>query len=53
MIKCEFCTKSNQKGKCFWSTQPAREFDCEKAIKRMTEALKGTDKRIFKAGERV
>lgn len=41
MTKCDFCTKSDGKGKCSWLTQGAREYDCEKAIKRMTEALKG------------
>lgn len=41
MNKCDFCTKSDGKGKCSWFTQGAREYDCEKAIKRMTEALKG------------
>ena len=40
MTKCDFCTKSSPSGKCFWSLQVARENDCKKAIKRMTEALK-------------
>lgn len=43
MNKCDFCTKSDEKGKCFWAFQIARESDCEKAIKKMTEALKGMD----------
>lgn len=40
MTKCDFCTKSSPSRKCFWSSQVARENDCKKAIKRMTEALK-------------
>lgn len=39
MTKCDFCTKSDGNGKCFWSTS-ARESDCKKAIERMVEALK-------------
>lgn len=52
MTKCDFCTKSDGKGKCSWLTQGAREYDCEKAIKRMIEALKATDnKKNFQIGE--
>lgn len=39
MTKCDFCTQSSPSGKCFWSSQPLREDDCEKAIERMTKAL--------------
>lgn len=39
MTKCDFCTKSSPKGKCFWSSTMAREEDCKKAIKRMVEAI--------------
>lgn len=39
MKKCDFCTMSIPRGKCFYSSQVAREDDCKKAIKRMTEAL--------------
>lgn len=41
MTKCDFCTKSLPNGKCWWTASIAREDDCEKAIKRMVEALKG------------
>lgn len=41
MTKCDFCTKSDGNGKCFWSFQSVRESDCEKAIRKMTEAIKG------------
>lgn len=40
MKKCDFCTKSDPSGKCYWSFQSCRASDCEKAIKRMIEALK-------------
>ena len=40
MNKCDFCEKSSPNGKCFWSSQTARESDCKKAIKRMMEVLK-------------
>ena len=40
MKKCNFCTQSSPDGKCYWSSQAAREDDCRKAIKVMTEALK-------------
>lgn len=39
MTKCDFCTMSAPNGKCYWSMQSLREDDCEKAIKRMSEAL--------------
>lgn len=50
MKKCDFCTKSDPSGKCYWSMQGARESDCEKAIKKMTEVLKctGDKKKIFR-----
>ena len=40
MTKCDFCTESNQKGRCFWSTTGGRRPHCEKAIQKMIEALK-------------
>lgn len=40
MTKCDFCKKSGPNGSCFWSSQSARESDCEKAIKLMIETLK-------------
>lgn len=39
MTKCDFCTKSDSKGKCFWDTMVGRESDCKKAINKMIEAL--------------
>ena len=42
MTKCDFCTKSLPNGKCWWKSI-GREKDCEKAIKRMVEALKGSN----------
>lgn len=42
VTKCDFCTKSLPNGKCWWNTI-AREDDCEKAIKRMVEALKNSN----------
>lgn len=41
MTKCDFCTKSNKNGKCFWSTS-ARESDCRRAIELMIKALQGS-----------
>lgn len=43
MKKCDFCTQSTPDGKCYWSMQGARTSDCEKAIKKMVEALKGAN----------
>ena len=39
MTKCDFCTESDGKGKCDWSLPFCRKPYCEKAIKRMVEAL--------------
>lgn len=39
MTKCDFCTKSDSKGKCSWSIQSFRENDCEKAINRMVRVF--------------
>ena len=39
MTKCDFCTMSSPRGKCFWASRVAREDDCKKAINRMTKAL--------------
>ena len=39
MTKCDFCTMSDPKGKCFWSSRMAAEDDCKKAIERMIIAL--------------
>lgn len=41
MTKCDFCTKSNTQGKCYWSIQSCRENDCRKAIELMIKALQG------------
>lgn len=38
MTKCDFCPKYHN-GKCFWLSAVAATYDCEKAIKRMIEAL--------------
>lgn len=43
MTKCDFCEQSSPSGKCYWSTQVSREYDCEKAIKRMIKALQGAE----------
>ena len=52
MTKCDFCTKSDGSGKCFWSFQSAREDDCKRAIEKMVETLKATDnKKTFQIGE--
>ena len=40
MTKCDFCTMSSPKGKCFYISQTARQGDCKKAIDKMVEALK-------------
>lgn len=47
MTKCDFCTKSDPSGKCYWTIQACREDDCKKAIKLMTQALQsmGSDKK--------
>lgn len=39
MTKCDFCTKSDPKGKCFWSSRVAAEDDCREAIKKMVKAF--------------
>ena len=46
MTKCDFCTMSTPDGKCFYKSMAARQTDCEKAIKRMTEALKNSNIKI-------
>lgn len=40
MRKCDFCTQSSPSGKCYWSSQPNREYDCKKAIEIMQSVLK-------------
>ena len=40
MTKCDFCTKSDPKGKCFFETYAAREFYCKEAINKMITAFK-------------
>ena len=39
MKKCDFCTQSDEKGKCCWEVQAPRENYCKQAIKAMTKAL--------------
>ena len=39
LTKCDFCTKSQPNGKCWWHLQSIREEDCKKAIKSMVKAL--------------
>lgn len=39
MTKCDFCKMSDSFGVCYWFSQPNREDDCKKAIKKMTKAL--------------
>lgn len=39
MTKCDFCTESNENGKCFWSTQFAKRDYCIKAIDKMSKFL--------------
>ena len=39
MTKCDFCTESNEKGKCYWEYQSSKREHCEKAIDRMSKAL--------------
>lgn len=45
MTKCNFCPMSSPSGKCFWTSQVAREDDCEKAINKMTKALQKQNKK--------
>ena len=40
MTKCEFCEECDSRGNCFWETRAGRRDYCEKAIRRMVEALK-------------
>ena len=40
MTKCDFCVYSSPNSKCFWTFHADREKYCEKAIEKMTEALK-------------
>lgn len=35
MTKCDFCTKSNADGKCFFLSATLRKFYCKKAIEQM------------------
>lgn len=37
MTKCDFCTMSDSKGKCFYYSKRAAESDCKKAINRMMQ----------------
>ena len=39
MTKCDFCTESNERGKCYWEYQSSKREHCEKAIDRMSKAL--------------
>jgi hypothetical protein len=39
MTKCDFCTESNGRGKCYWGYQSIKREYCEKAIDRMSKAL--------------
>lgn len=39
MTKCDFCTESNEKGKCYWEYQSSKREHCEKAIDRLSKAL--------------
>lgn len=39
MKKCDFCTQSDESGKCYWSLRPARVKYCKKAIKQMVKAM--------------
>ena len=41
MTKCDFCTCSDSKGNCIWSSWTGRHRDCEKAIEKLTKALQG------------
>lgn len=52
ITKCDFCTVSKN-GKCPWKSHVAAEPDCEKAIKKMVEALKffKKDKELYIDGE--
>lgn len=42
MTKCDFCAMCSPSGRCYWSGQVFREDYCEKAIRRMVEALKAS-----------
>lgn len=39
MTKCDFCTKSDPSGKCYWTLASCRENDCKNAIKLMIQVL--------------
>ena len=39
MKKCDFCTQSDENGKCKWSLQISKEPYCKEAIKHMIEAM--------------
>jgi hypothetical protein len=45
MNKCTFCEKSNPNGKCFYSSQTARESYCKIAIQRMMKVLEKGNKK--------
>ena len=47
MTKCDFCTESDSKGNCFWTTRCGRRIHCEKAIEKMVKTFseqKGANK---------
>lgn len=39
MKKCDFCTQSDEKGECYWTSKSAREEHCKEAIKQMVKAI--------------
>lgn len=45
MKKCDFCTMSDDSGKCFYlpTMTEARERYCKEAIRQMVKALQGMD----------
>ena len=53
MRKCDFCTKSDDKGNCYYTLQGNREEHCEKAINLMCKILQGFEELIFSRDRRV
>lgn len=44
MNKCDFCTQSDQEGKCPWNHAATREKHCKTAIDKMIKVLSDMNK---------
>ena len=39
MKKCDFCTQSDEQGKCYYVSRSVKEKYCKEAIKQMIKAM--------------